>query len=135
MAEALNPPPAALRSVAVVLSFALGGWAFCAAIMAALPPLVGMDAALLIHLLAGPLAFAALSWAYQRRFHHYAPATVAAAFVALVITLDALLVALLILKSFDMFRSAIGTWIPFLLIFLSSWGAGRWARKAHAHAG
>jgi hypothetical protein len=113
----------------IVGTFALAGWAFCAAIMGVLPPRVGMDAALLIHLLAGPIAFAALAFAYHRRFGDFSPLPVAAAFVAVAIALDVLLVAFVILGSFDMFRSVIGTWLPFLLIFLASWAAGKWSRR------
>jgi hypothetical protein len=33
-------------------------------------------------------------------------------------------VALLVEKSFDMFRSVLGTWLPFALIFLATWLTG-----------
>ena len=113
-------------SFLIVGAFALAGWAFCAAIMGVLPPWVGMDAALTIHLMAGPIGFAALAFAYHRRFGDYSPLQVAAVFVAVAIAIDVLLVAFVILGSFDMFRSVIGTWLPFLLIFLASWVAGTW---------
>jgi hypothetical protein len=38
--------------------------------------------------------------------------------------MDVFVVALLIERSFQMFASLLGTWIPFALIFLSSWAAG-----------
>jgi uncharacterized integral membrane protein len=38
--------------------------------------------------------------------------------------MDFFLVALIINRSFDMFRSLLGTWIPFGLIFLSSYLTG-----------
>jgi hypothetical protein len=41
---------------------------------------------------------------------------------------DMFVVALLIEKSLDMFRSPLGTWVPFLLIFLSSWVTGNLVR-------
>ena len=114
----------------ILLGFAFVGWAFCAAIMGGLPPLVGMDAALVVHLIAGPLGFAGLAFAYHRRFAHYSPLTVAGFFIGFVIAVDFLLVALVILGSLAMFRSAIGTWIPFALLFLSSWSAGAMVRRA-----
>ena len=42
----------------------------------------------------------------------------------LVILLDAVVVAPIFERSYDMFRSAIGTWIPFVLIFIASLAAG-----------
>ncbi|MFI5400649.1 MAG: hypothetical protein ACHQZQ_06330, partial [SAR324 cluster bacterium] len=94
--------------------------------------LIGMNAALAIHLIAGPTAFAALAFAYCRRFGRYSPLTVAAVFVGFVMAMDVLVVALAILGNLDMFRSMAGTWIPFGLIFLASWGAGTWARPQAA---
>jgi len=118
-----------IRSPAILLGFAFVGWAFCAAIMGVLPPLIGMNAALVVHLIAGPIAFALLALAYQRRVGDYPPLTAAVVFVAFVIVVDFLLVALVILRDLAMFRSVVGTWIPFLLIFLASWGAGAWGRR------
>ena len=117
------------RKRAVLLGFAFAGWAFCAAIMGGLPPRIGMPATLIVHAVAGPLGFAALAAAYQRRFGDYAPLTAAAVFVGFVIAVDFFVVALAVLRSLDMFRSPLGTWIPFALIFFVSWGAGAWARR------
>ncbi len=39
--------------------------------------------------------------------------------------MDAELATLFIEKSFDMFRNPIGTWIPFVLIFLSTYIVGK----------
>ena len=41
----------------------------------------------------------------------------------IIIALDALVVAPLFERSFAMFRSVIGTWLPFATIFLASWAA------------
>lgn len=38
--------------------------------------------------------------------------------------LDVFVVALLVEKSFDMFRSVLGTWLSFALIFLPTWFTG-----------
>jgi hypothetical protein len=114
----------------VVLEFALVGWAFCGAIMGLLPGWAGMDAALWIHAIAGPAFCAGLSFVYQRRFSHYSPLAFALAFTGLVVALDVFVVGALILGSMDMFRSAIGTWIPFALILTGTWAAGKIGRKA-----
>jgi hypothetical protein len=121
--------PSKVGATAALLGFAFAGWAFCAAIMGGLPPLIGMEAALVVHVVAGPLGFALLAVLYQRRFGRYLPVTVAATFLGFVLAMDFFFVALLILGSLSMFRSPLGTWIPFALIFLTSWGAGAWARQ------
>jgi hypothetical protein len=43
----------------------------------------------------------------------------------LVVVVDFFLVALVINRSLAMFASPLGTWIPFALIFASTWIAGR----------
>ncbi len=43
----------------------------------------------------------------------------------LVVMLDAIVVALLLERSYAMFRSLIGTWLPFAAIFLAGIAAGR----------
>jgi hypothetical protein len=48
----------------------------------------------------------------------------AAVFVVIVFLLDVFLVALLVERSFAMFRSVLGTWLAFALIFLSAWLTG-----------
>jgi hypothetical protein len=50
-------------------------------------------------------------------------------FVGFVLTVDFLLVALLILKSLEMFTSPLGTWIPFALIFASTYLTGLFTVK------
>ena len=52
------------------------------------------------------------------------PALRALAITALVVFLDAVVVAPIFERSFAMFRSLIGTWIPFAAIFLASLAAG-----------
>jgi hypothetical protein len=44
--------------------------------------------------------------------------------LAVVVLADFFLVALVINRSMDMFRSVIGTWLPFLLIFVATYIAG-----------
>ena len=45
-----------------------------------------------------------------------------------VAVLDILIVALLIERSFEMFTSILGTWIPFLLIFGSTYLTGSYGK-------
>jgi len=50
-------------------------------------------------------------------------------FVSFVIAVDLFIVALLIQRSFEMFTSVLGTWIPFILIFVSTYLTGLWTKK------
>jgi len=85
--------------------------------------------AVIIHAIAAPLVFAAISLVYFRNFNYTAPLHTALLFVSFVVFMDVFLVALLILGSFEMFASILGTWIPFALIFLSTYLTGLYALK------
>ena len=52
------------------------------------------------------------------------PLPTAIAFTAIVVVLDAVVVAGLIQRDFGMFASVFGTWLPFALIFLATWATG-----------
>lgn len=108
------------RHVATILALALLGWALCGAVMFGGITLFSIDTAINVHAVAAPVIFSAISWLYFRRLRYTAPLTTATVFTLTVITLDFFIVALLINRSFDMFRSVLGTWIPFGLIFLST---------------
>jgi hypothetical protein len=83
-----------------------------------------LDNALLIHAAAAPLIFFALATAYFKKFNYTTPLQTALFFMLAVMALDAGIVAPLMEKSYAMFGSVIGTWLPFALIFLSTWLAG-----------
>jgi phosphatidylserine synthase len=97
--------------------------------MATLP----VQTALIIHAIAAPLFFACISLFYFRRFNYTSPLTTAICFVGFVMVADFLVMALLVLKSFAMFESPIGTWIPFALIFLSTYLTGLYAERRPTH--
>jgi hypothetical protein len=80
--------------------------------------------ALTIHAALAPVFFFIISMNYFRKYNHLSPKNTAFAFVSFVIIIDFFVVALLINRSFDMFASVLGTWIPFLLIFGSTYAAG-----------
>ena len=107
-----------MRKFFIVFVHAFIGWAFCAAIMGIGPLLFSMKTTLIIHAIGGPLGFAAISFNYFRKYYYTSPLQTAIFFVGFVIVVDFFLVALVILKNFDMFLSPLGTWIPFFLIFL-----------------
>lgn len=117
------------RKIVTILLHAAVGWALCSATigigMATLP----LQTALIIHAVAAPLFFAAISLFYFRRFNYTSPLQTAISFVGFVMVADFFVMALLIVKSFAMFASPLGTWIPFALIFASTYLTGLYARR------
>jgi len=85
--------------------------------------------ALIIHAIGAPIIFAVLSFIYFTKFNYTTPLQTAAIFVAFVIAVDFFVVALLMLNSFEMFASPLGTWIPFVLIFIATYLTGRYVQK------
>jgi hypothetical protein len=65
-----------------------------------------------------------VSYIYFSRFGYTRPLPTAVIFVAFVMLVDFLVVALLINQSLSMFESVLGTWIPFALIFGSTFITG-----------
>jgi hypothetical protein len=80
--------------------------------------------ALVIHAAAVPIIFAIVSAVYFTYFAYSSPLITAIGFVAIVIGMDFFVVALLIQRDFAMFRSVLGTWLPFGMIFLSTFIVG-----------
>jgi hypothetical protein len=115
----LNPS----RAV-VVLSLGLLGWALCGAIMFVGMEITSMETTLIVHAIGAPVIFSVISWFYFTRLNYTSPIRTAAAFTLTVVFMDFFLVALVINRSLEMFRSVLGTWIPFALIFLSTYLTG-----------
>lgn len=113
-----------LKKIFIILVHAFIGWAICAAIMGIGMQYFSLKTTLIIHAIGGPFGFAILSWFYFRKFDYTTPLQTAIIFVAFVIFMDFFIVALLIEKSLDMFKSVSGTWIPFALIFLATYFTG-----------
>ena len=61
-----------------------------------------------------------MSFVYFTWFGEATPLAAAFWFEGFVFVADLLLVALMINRSLDMFRSVLGTWLPFLLIFMAT---------------
>ncbi|HYM70644.1 MAG TPA: hypothetical protein VEZ44_13695 [bacterium] len=79
---------------------------------------------LIIHAIGAPILFSILSLVYFSVFAYTTPLQTAAIFVAVAVLMDFVVVARLIEKSFEMFKSVLGTWIPFALIFASTYLCG-----------
>ena len=126
----LSARVASTKGVAVAVTHGLVGWVLCGATMSVGMKVTTLEAALILHALAAPVIFTALSLVYFHRLGSWSPLCTAAAFLGVVVVMDVFVVALLIERSFRMFESIVGTWLPFLLIFFSTWWTGLAVRRA-----
>jgi len=107
-----------------LVGLALLVWGACGAVMAIGRRLWGLQTALGVHLVAAPAIAFLLSIAHARLDPACGAVLRASVVIALIVALDALVVAPFFERSYEMFKSLIGTWIPFALIFIASWAAG-----------
>jgi hypothetical protein len=110
-----------------ILGLALVGWALCAAIMGIGMSITSLWNTLVIHAIGAPIIFLLISVLYFRKFNYTTPLITAASFTALVMAMDFFVVGLVIQRSLGMFTSILGTWLPFALIFFSSYITGLYA--------
>lgn len=115
--------------VIIILVHAFIGWALCGAIMWIGMAITSIENTLIIHAIGAPIIFAIISLIYFKKFNYTTPPQTAITFVSFVIFMDFFVVALLIEKSFEMFTNILGTWIPFALIFISTYLTGLYAKK------
>ena len=113
-----------IARASVVVAFAVVGWAICAAAIGIGFSVTTERGAFILHAIVAPLAFAGLSWLYFSHIAYTRPLVTAVTFVAIVVVLDAFVVALLIARSAAMFTSFLGTWLPLFLIFAATWATG-----------
>ena len=113
-----------IKTISIILIHAFVGWVLCAATMGIAMALTTSGTALYIHAVLAPVFFFAVSLNYFRKYNHASPIKTAVGFVVFVIFMDFFVVALLIIRSLEMFSSVLGTWIPFGLIFLSTYATG-----------
>jgi hypothetical protein len=112
------------RKVFTLLAHATTGWALCAATMGIGTAVTSMQNALIIHAIGAPIYFSLVSLVYFRKFNYTTPLQTALFFTSFVMIIDFFVVALLVNKSLAMFASLLGTWIPFALIFSSTYLTG-----------
>jgi hypothetical protein len=113
-----------IKKIISILVHAFIGWALCAATMGIGMATTSMENALIIHAIGAPIFFTIVSLVYFKKFNYTTPLQTAMVFTGFVITVDFFVVALLINKNLDMFASLLGTWIPFALIFISTYLTG-----------
>jgi len=108
----------------ILLTLGILGWAACGIIMFALLHTTTIYLSLIIHFVAAPFIFLAISNLYFTKFDYTSPFVTAMIFTLIVMILDFFVVAMVIEKNLEMFESAMGTWLPFLFIFLTVWLRG-----------
>ena len=122
------------KKIGTILIHAFIGWALCAATMGVGMATLTLQNALIVHAIGAPIYFTIISWVYFKNYHHTSPLITGLIFVGFVIFVDFFVVALLINRSLDMFTDLLGTWIPFTLIFLSTYLTGKFMEKSSRHA-
>ena len=112
------------KRILTILVHAFIGWAFCTATMVIGMATMTLESALIVHAIGAPIFFAIISLVYFKKFNYTRPLQTALVFVSFVIVVDFFIVALMINRSLEMFTSPLGTWIPFALIFASTYVTG-----------
>lgn len=107
-----------------LVGLGLIAWAVCGSVMMVGRRLWGLETALRVHLAAAPIIAFLVSSIHTLLAPGFGTVLRAGVMTGLIMLLDAAVVAPLIERSFAMFRSVIGTWLPFVAIFLASLAAG-----------
>ena len=118
-----------IKKHAITLTHAFAGWALCAAAMGIGQATTTLQNALIVHAVAAPIFFTGISLLYFSKFRFTSPLATAGIFLGFVVAMDFFVVALLILHSLAMFASLLGTWIPFFLIFISTFVTGSFVNR------
>lgn len=112
------------RKIIIILLHAFIGWALCGATMGIGMAATTLENTLIIHAIGAPVFFAVITWVYVKKFNYTTPLQTATVFLLFVVIVDFFVVALMINGSLEMFTSLLGTWIPFALIFASTYLIG-----------
>jgi hypothetical protein len=112
------------KKILIILAHAFIGWTLCAATIGIGTAVTTLDNTLIIHAIAAPIFFGGISLIYFRKFNYTTPLQTASFFLVFVVAMDFFVVAILINRSFEMFDNLLGTWLPFMLIFASSYLMG-----------
>ncbi|UCB45576.1 MAG: hypothetical protein JSV25_15425 [Spirochaetota bacterium] len=112
------------KKIVIIFIHALIGWALCAAVMGIGMSVMALEKTLILHAILAPVFFTLLSLLYFKRFNYTTPLLTSVIFLGFVVVVDFFIVALAIQKSLEMFTSWLGTWLPFTLIFISTYFTG-----------
>lgn len=108
----------------IAILFGAATWAYCGSLVGIGRQFMSLERTLVVHAIGAPIGAAVFAWLYFTWFGDFSPLQTALIFVATSLALDVFVVAMLIEKSFEMFRSAIGVWIPQALIFAATYLTG-----------
>lgn len=108
-------------ATAAMFAYGFVGWALCGMVMYLGLAFFSETVALVLHALLVPVIFGRLTLRYLKYREAPKPLALALVFTLTVIFLDAVLVAPVFEGSYAMFGSLLGTWIPFALIFFTTW--------------
>lgn len=122
-----------IQKSVILFAHGLVGWGLCGAIIGIFRNITSMENTLIIHAIGVPIIFGLLSLLYFSRFNYTTPLQTAAFFFSFAILMDVFVIAIFVEKSFAMFASILGTWIPFALIFLSTYAMGEYVVKSFKH--
>lgn len=118
-----------MKKFFIILIHGLIIWALCGASVVIGRSLVSMETTLIIHLILAPVFAGIVSLIYFKKFNYTSPLQTALIFLSIIIIFDAGLVAPVFEKSYEMFFSPLGTWIPFILIFTATFLTGTFIKK------
>lgn len=99
-------------------------WGACGSVMAIGRRIWSLDTTLRVHLAAAPVIAFFVSATHKLLFMEFGSLLRAAVLTGLVVVLDVVVVAPIFERSYAMFASLMGTWLPFAAIFLASLAAG-----------
>jgi len=118
-----SPVEQPAHSVSRLLRHGILGWTACTALMLVLLRITSVSVAIVVHAILAPVIFAFIGLRYFRVRGARDALPTAATWTATVGLLDFFVVGLLG-HNLGMFASIAGTWLPFALIFLSTWIVG-----------
>jgi hypothetical protein len=113
-----------VKKTIIILLHAFVLWGLCGAIMGIGRSLTTIELTLIIHAIGAPILASIISYIYYKKFNYTTPLQTATIFVLFIIVMDAGLVAPFFEKNYDMFKSILGTWFPFILIFSTTYITG-----------
>lgn len=113
----------------ITIAQAFAVWAVCGAIIGIGRGLAPLQTVLIIHAITAPAFAVLVALIYFKKFNYYSPLMTASIFLLFILIMDAGLVAPVFEKSFAMFTSILGTWLPLVLIFLAIYLTGLAIRK------
>jgi len=112
------------KTFVVLSAHAFIVWLACGLTIALGRGALGMETTLWIHAIAAPAFAAIVSFVYFEHFRFTTPLATAAFFTLFIVALDALFVAPILERSYAMFASPLGIWLPLLSIFAATWLTG-----------